>query len=241
MVGLANCILVIVAFFGPKELLTAYVMFLSPFHNQKWAQDSVPFKLLMAILAFIGSIYWTMTVATYLNHSLIIDNILANFNQKFTEFVENSVITSFGSKFIDKTVSFTCYESIYNKEKDEKKIVCEYAFERYRIWHLKICSAIRQADKCYSEFLAIILIIYITNSFLLIYVMSNWTGNCVVGLLQFAYPYWFIGGVLILAIILWSASRINTLVNLKLFLIMNFSSLLSLLNLFCSLSGTRSN
>jgi len=236
--SLANCVILVVSLFGPKELFSAFSIMLSPFHNEKWAQESVPLKLFMALLGFICSIYWSMTVATYLNHSLILDNILVNFNHKFKKFVQSSVIASFDSEDIDKTFSLTCDQSIYNKEKDEKKVVCEYVFEKHRIWHLKICSAIRQADKCYSEFIALTLIIYITISFPLIYVMSNWSGNCITGILQFAYPYWLIAAILILAIILWSSSRINSLVSFEIMLVFHFKVFFIYL-ISCTISGAR--
>jgi hypothetical protein len=212
-----NSISIFLSLFGPEELFNAFSNFLAPFQSSEWAQDSIPYKLFTALMGSLNSIYMTMTVATFLSHSQILEALLTNFNEKFTEFNQTSIIASedrseSSNKKSTMNNNPSQHDFFQNIKDKERRTVSENEFERFRIWHLNVCLAVKQVDKCYSEFLALILAAYITISFLLIYVMSNWSGNCVSGILQAAYPFWFITSIAILALVLRVASQINTLV-----------------------------
>ncbi len=216
-----NSISIFLSLFGPEELFNAFSNFLAPFQSEEWAQESIPYKLFAAIMGSLNSIYMTMTVATFLSHSQILEVLLSNFNEKFAEFNQKSIIESHDhfelankKPIINKNPAQN-NNSSENINDKERKIVSENDFERFRIWHLNLASAVKQVDKCYSEFLALILVAYITISFLLIYVMSNWSGNCVSGILQAAYPFWFVTSIAILALVLRVSSQINTLVSIQ--------------------------
>jgi len=81
--------------FGPDELFNAFSNFLAPFQSSEWAKDSIPYKLFTAFMGSLNSIYMTMTVATFLSHSQILEALLTNFNEKFNRKCSRALLNHF--------------------------------------------------------------------------------------------------------------------------------------------------
>nr|QVK45642.1 G protein-coupled receptor [Proales similis] len=206
--GIFNSSAIFISYFGPKELFNAFALFLTPFHKTEWAAQSVPYKLFTAITCSFTSITWMMSLGYYSSHCLIIRTLFDNFNQKFVDFIQNNVIVSSEVCPTDR-FSVSCGENLYNRE-CQKNFACEPKFEQFRRWHLKLTQAVRTIDKCYQHFVAISLSIYIPIALLLLYILSDWNGSCVQGILQILYPFWTASSLLIIALTVIMASRIHS-------------------------------
>lgn len=134
---------------------------------------------------------------------------MSDFNKKFKDFITNNIIVSRNNSNLFKKVKSSPKRSLNLHADREKTLVCEDQFEKYRFWHLKLCFGIKLMDKCYTEFLLLTVGSYIPLVFLLLYIMSDWKGNSVVGIMQLMYPFWCVTGVIILLIIVNFASKIS--------------------------------
>lgn len=204
----------VISFFGPKVLFSGFRLFLAPFHNSEWAAGSVPFKLAILFLTGVTSFHWCLTTAVYLVHCIILIEFMRVFNVEFKSFVKKSILVSSDNDMLGRTIACNFDENIFI-EATEKMCVCDRKFEKYRILHLKLSYNVQLLDKCYREFIGINVIFYTIIVLLLVYVMSDWQGNCVNGIMVGLYPFWTVvsGSFLLLVVIF--AALIHSLVFLK--------------------------
>lgn len=187
-----NSISGIISLFGPDYFYEAFFSFLAPFHKAKWSKHNIPFKIFNNILLSYTSFFWMITICNYLAHCEMIAFIFKNFNQEFRNLVDNKLLVS------QKIIENNSYEF-------------EEKFDKLRKKHLKICNIIRQMNKCYKEFIGITLLIYIAIVLLIVYIMSDWNGNCINGIMAILYPYWVASGLIIIILTVVFGSKIHEL------------------------------
>ena len=219
VVGFFNVIVFMVTMLGPKEFRALFIVFLAPFHKTEWAVNSIPYKLYSSLLFVFTSLGWTLNVAYYVSQCQIIMEIQKNFNKRMSKFIENNVI-------IPNCDIETAHlsRSYPNDSNESQSFAVEADFEELRVYHLKICNVIKVMDKCYNQFIALTLLCYIPLVCIILYVVADWTNNCITGLKAVMFPFWLAVGLLIIVIIVNYGARINTLVNILLCFMENFSS-----------------
>ena len=209
-----NVIATLVSFFGPSVLFNGFRLFLAPFHNSEWAAESVPFKLFILLITGVTSYHWCMVNALYLSHACIMIELLVNYNRKFAEFVKTSILVPRSYAYLEKAIPSNHEENIFIDTK-MKTCVCDLGFEKFRILHLKLSYVVQLLDKCYREFIGVVVMLYTIIVLLLLYIMSDWKGNCVDGIFSFLYPFWtiisslFLNVVVIFAAIIHHKVRVN--------------------------------
>ncbi|CAF0922387.1 unnamed protein product [Brachionus calyciflorus] len=192
LVGILNSTAGAASLFGPDFIFKAFSSFLAPFHESQWAKESIPYKILNCIILSYTSFFWVLTIDYYLSHCDILTFIFENFNKDFRELINNNILVT-------------------NKRPngDQSGYELEENFDSLRKKQLQICKIINQLDKCYKHSIGMSLIVYITIVLLLLYVMSDWNGNCINGIMSFLYPFWTINGGIILLLIVVFATRVH--------------------------------
>lgn len=208
----------LISFFGPKILFNGFRLFLAPFHDADWAAESIPFKLIILILTGVTSFHWCLTAAVYLSHAAILIEFLRLYNEQFKLFVKTSVLVSSDYDRLEKTIPINIEGNIFIDAK-EKICVCERKLEKFRVFHLKLSYMVQLLDRCYREFIAVNVLFYTVSVLLLIYIMTDWQGNCVSGIMAVLYPFWAIVSGCFLLVVVIFAAIIHSLVNFNLFLI----------------------
>lgn len=200
--GVFNEITCLISLFGPKELRSLFILLLAPFQRSSWAVESVPFKLFNSFMFIFLSMSWSLCVAYYISHCQIIIQTLKSFNERMSKFIENSIIISNDNED----------ECLKEYNDSNLKFSTENEFEQFRLNHLKICSSVKQLDKCYNQFIGMNLLSAIPIICILLYTLADWTNNCITGVKVFAFPFWLLVHFVIIFIIIWFAAKINTLV-----------------------------
>jgi hypothetical protein len=187
----SNILACLISIFGPKDLYEAFYLITTPFQDSEWAHESVVYKLFVIILFVYGMSSWFLPLVYFYNYCLVTKRLLIHFNAKFGLFIVKNEITI----------------------RNEKVLVDEEAFDELTKWQIKLTFLIRSLNTCFQFFIGLNIVVYIPVVFLLCYIMSDWTGNCVVGFFQFLYPFWLVLGLADLLIIILNAAKINTLVS----------------------------
>lgn len=204
-----NILGIMVGFFGPSFLFKGFKMFLAPFNDVEIIYTNIAYKIFALFLISISSFHWCLSVSLYASHVLILIEMFNSFNRNFKKFVKESIIVDQKSANLEHSVNTSQEENVYI-EYEEKKCVCSQTFEKHRILHLKLTYLVQLLDKCYQEFIAISVLLYIVVILVLLYIMSDWSGNCISGVMTIMYPFWFIVGTFILLIIVVLASILNS-------------------------------
>ena len=206
-IGFFNQTAFLVSMFGPKEMRSLFILILAPFHRTDWAVESIPFKMFSAFLFIFMSLSWTLNVAYYGSYCQIFIEILKNYNKRMSYFISNHVIIPSNENFPKPDP---------NDSIEKLSFAIEADFEELRLYHLKICNAIKILNKCYNKFIALTLLCYIPLICVILYAIADWNNNCITGLKSVAFPFWLVVGILIIVIIVNYGARINTLVNVLL-------------------------
>lgn len=204
-----NCVFMLLSMFGISSFFPAFAFLLAPYHETEWARESIAFKLFMTFVGLIASLYWILTTVYYVTNCWIVLNFLDDFNERFEKFIKENIIVSNNSQRLNKKVLCSLKENIYFKTL-EKTYTCQEELEYFRIWHLKLSNAIGILDNCYKHFLGFAIISYTVISLVLVYLMIDWTGNCISGILQIMVPYWCIANLGMLTIKIVFASKLNS-------------------------------
>lgn len=212
--ALFNCIFMFLAMFGIPAFFIAFSPLVAPFEDTKFGKTNIPFKFFMTIFGCISSFSWFLTTFYYISHCYILLRFLQDFNEKFEKFIKQSILVSNKSEKLNKKVTCCFKENIYFQTL-EKLFVSEEDLDYYRIWHLKLSNAIRILDNCYNQFLGFAILLYTILSLILIYLMIDWNGNCIVGVLQIMIPYWALGSFCMLFAKITLAAKLNSKVKIK--------------------------
>ena len=210
----ANTAAIIISLFGPKVLFNGFRLFLAPFHKADWAAESIPYKIFITFLISVTSFHWCLTVAMFLSHAVILIEMMRRFNARFNNWVEKSILVSGdSSNDVEKSI-LTNNETNIFIDLNEKTCVGESQLEKYRILHLKLAYLVHLLDDCYKEMLGVMIVFYINAVLLLLYIMSDWSGNCVTGIFAALYPFWTIASASFLIIVIIFAAIINSQVKI---------------------------
>lgn len=213
MFTLINFSVVLVGFFGPKAFFAQFKSFLAPLHDSEWAADCIPFKIIASLLIMPTFFHTTFSYAIYLSHTFVMIEFLHVFNAEFAKFTKTSILVSAFSVKISVPQPIIDNDQIENVFIEEKREICnEEKFEEFRVLHLKLSHCVHLLDICYRQFIGITILIYIVNILLELYIVSNWSGNCVSGLLAGLYPFWLIDSFGALFVIVICAAKIHLLV-----------------------------
>ena len=196
----------LVSYFGPKILYNGFRLFLSPYHYSVEANDCVPLKLAFSALITVTIFHWYLCVAVYLSHVLVVIELFRSFNSTFEGFIKNNIIVS---KDSSESVSNNQEENVFIESK-KKAFVCEDSLEKFRLFHLKLAFLVKLLDRCYKEFIGVTMLFYTIGILLMFYIMSDWNGNCVEGILTVLYPFWTIVSCIFLFVIIIFAAAIHS-------------------------------
>ena len=215
--GIFNLISATVSIFGPSAFYPAFGNFLSPFQNIDSSAGLVIYKLAMLIIIGYFSLSWTLVIAYFLSHSIIMVELLKDFNESFINIIKNKIFTSNSSDnnkeidtYNDKNDSSDTISRIYLCSNETRCLASEDEFDFHRLWHLKLCQCINQLDNCYNLFIAFTITFYTCIVLLILYTMSDWNGNCIRGLMEILYPFWGFVGAFLMCLIILLTARINT-------------------------------
>ena len=215
--GIFNLISAIVSLFGPSSFYPAFSNFLSPFQNIDSGPVLIIYKIVMIIIIGYFSLFWTLVIGYFLSHSIIMVELLKDFNESFINIIKNRIFTSnpsYNNKEIDtnnnKDDSSATINRIYLCSNETRCFGTEEEFDFHRLWHLKLCQCINQLDNCYKLFIAFTVTFYTCIVLLILYTMSDWNGNCIRGLMEILYPFWGSVGSFLMCLIILFTARINT-------------------------------
>lgn len=210
-IGLTNSIVICAFIMGPRVLLNSFAMYLSPMSHDEWALDSVPLKLFMVIITNISALHWINALTYFFIHLYIMVVLLENFLQKFKRFVKKTVIVDDNSLDLFTQTKTNLNEDVFLNN-DKKLNVSEQEFENFRTCHLKLSHLVSQFDNCYKQLIGMTMLCYTFIILLMLYVMSDWVGNCVTGTIALLVPFWALLATLITFIIVTFSAKIATLV-----------------------------
>jgi hypothetical protein len=196
MLCITNSIACIVAFFSTDSLYGAFAGFLSPAQNTDWVFKSTAYKLFAWVLMVYSTAAWVFPFSQFVVNCVMLYGPIDTFNDAFQRFVNTNERRNLPNTNIERL-------------SDE-----EY-FNELRNWYLKLSVSVRTLNLCYQEFIALSFSIFIPMSFLLLYIISDWNGNCITGLFAIVYPAWAIAALGGLFIIIVSASKITTKVRTR--------------------------
>ena len=199
----------LVSYFGPKILYNGFRLFLSPYHYSVEANDSVPLKLVFSALITVTIFHWYLCVAVYLSHVFVVIELFRSFNSTFQDFIKNNIIVSNDSIELENSVPTNQEENVFIENK-KKACVCEDSLEKFRLFHLKLAFLVQLLDRCYKEFIGVTMLFYTIGILLMFYIMSDWNGNCVEGILTVLYPFWTIVSCIFLFVIIIFAAAIHS-------------------------------
>ena len=202
MIIVGNMACYTLSFFGPPSFIELYGVMLTPASPDDPVGSNVAYRLLNEALGLVTTFSWASHFIMYLSNLVILKQILLNFNEKFSQFIQKSVIDS--------------PEAVANSANTNLdgplRVVTEDEFERFQNWSLEITSLLDTANECYKHFLALTLACYGPMIFLLLSVVVKWSENNITGILAVVYPFWSTMSISILGSTLFFASKINTLV-----------------------------
>ena len=180
---------VFLSYFGPKDLENLFGVALAPYSTNSTVGSNAFYRLSETGLMIYPGAVWTTFIFSLFAELLVVERLLKNFNKKLEQFIQtaNAEVTQDLEKF-------------------------EENFEKLRQDHLRHCDLISSLNKCYKLIISTFLIFYQASNLLVLYVMSNWTNNCITGILAFAYPFWLSTNTFIIAVTLYSSSQISVLV-----------------------------
>lgn len=199
-----------VALLGPKVLFNGVSLFLSPFHTSDWAIDSTPFKILILLLCIVSTAHCLLSNAVFLAHTVIPIELICKFNSDFMGLARQNVLVT-NESTLRKTIATNRIKSVMIDTK-AKTCFSEDRFDEFRIRYLKIAFVVERLDECFKELIAIIVVAYTIALLLLLYIVSDWSGNCVTGILNVLYPYWIILTANMLFLIIIFPAVIHSLV-----------------------------
>ncbi|RNA43864.1 hypothetical protein BpHYR1_026121 [Brachionus plicatilis] len=186
-----NSITSFISLFGSDYFFQAFSLFLAPFHKETWSRHNVPYKIFNNILISYSSFIWMITISYYLALCEMTVFIFKNFNRQFRNLVNNKTLVS------------------HKQFLQENRYEVEDKFDELRKKHLKIGKTIQQMNKCYQQFVGIILIIYTTGLLMLLYIITDWNGHCIQGILTILYPFWTFCCLFILILSITFAARVQ--------------------------------
>lgn len=202
MIIVSNIACYTLSFFGPPSFIELYGVMLTPASPDDPVGSNVAYRLLTEALGIVTTFAWASHFIFYLCNLVILKQILLNFNEKFNQFIQKSVIdspevvTNSGNTNLDGPL----------------QVVSEDEFERFQNWSLEITSLLDTANECYKHFLALTLACYGPMIFLLLSIIAKWSENNITDILAVVYPFWSMISISILGSTLFFASKINTLV-----------------------------
>jgi hypothetical protein len=185
---ITNSIFVFASLLGPKTLYSAFSGMTAPFHTYEWARKSIPYKLFCSILTSFALGSWLLPISYYFNYCFIVWRLFNGFNTAFKTFIAEN-------KF-----------KIGNNLISEREI----AFEELRKLHLKLCFLVKILNSCFQELIFLTLVIYLPIVLLILYLISDWNGNCIRGFDSILLPFWLTVSFSIIVVIISTASKINT-------------------------------
>jgi hypothetical protein len=215
--------------FGPNSLYPAFSLILSPYQHVDLVYGSIPYKLAMTLILSYLSLCWTLSIAYFVSHCIIIVELFKDYNQCFIYIIKNK---SFGptneciNPNIHDELTEECLKikKIYLNGSDLSETGSEEEFEYYRLWHLKLCQCVSSLDNCYNLFIAVTITLYTSIFLLIIYTMTDWNGNCIRGLMEFLYPFWALVAIFLMFLIIIFAAKINKQAHLYLVDLFNISN-----------------
>jgi hypothetical protein len=210
--ALANCSTVIISLFGPKYYYPAFMLSLTPLHKKPWIHDQFLLKLTATLVMCMLSLHWTMMIAYFTLHCFIICYFLDIFNENFKKFTRNCVLVSSGQK-ARKYTKLNIFENIYSNQA-KKLNMSEKEFDFFKLWHSKLALLVRLLDKCFKNFMAITLIAYSIIILLMLSILSNSRGSCLIGMLQIMFPFWILVSLFIVGFVVIPSAMINSKVML---------------------------
>lgn len=222
MIGLLNCIALVAGVFGPEEFFKVFSIYLSPFGDDAWAKESIVYKASISFITCIGPMNWLTALAYFLTHTSLVIMLFENYVFKFKKFVHKSVLTSKDNPKLYR-------EKVLNHERllDEQSVcwdsmrkiyVCENELDNFRQWHLKLSYLVSLLDNCYKEIIAVNLFCNLIIILLMLYLISDWAGNCMSGLVALLVPFWLIACLILALVIVIFSAKIMLLVSLSSFL-----------------------
>jgi hypothetical protein len=211
--GLFNSISAIFSLFGPSSFYSAFSGLLSPFENIDSNVGLITYKLAITLIFCYFSLSWTLSIAYFVSHCIIMVELLKDFNKSCIDMIENKVFTLDPSEDTDSNNDNDDYSKIkriYLCSNDKKLAASEKEFEFYRLWHLKLCQCVNKLDNCYNLMIAVTITFYTCIFLLILYTMSDWDGNCIRGIMEILYPFWAFVGAFLMCLMILVSSKINS-------------------------------
>lgn len=209
LMGIVNIGMLAFSLFGPKSYFIGVKYYLAPFHRSDWTANNIGVKIACLILIALSSFRWCLSNAIFIAHMIILIEFFRNFNRNFEQFVARSILSARKPSLFQRSMSANQDANVFINTK-RKTCVSELQFEQFRITHLKLSYAVQLLSNCYREFAGITVITRTAIIFLLLYIMSDWNGNCVSGISAFLCPFWTLNTVISLSMFLVTAAIIHS-------------------------------
>ena len=218
---ISNLAIGALSYYGPSTFAGLFATTFTPFSADDPVGQSPYYKAFVFFLLATSTFGWASYFIFFLSNLVIFKFLLGEFNEQFDKFVHKCVVDSTEEKrdrdpvfnFVSGDPANTDANSDLEATSiEQRQSVTEDDFEHFRLWNLELGSLLRTANDCFKEFLTLSLLSYGPLIFLILFVVSNWTGNCITGILAFAYPFWLVAAAVILGACLHFSAQINTMV-----------------------------
>ncbi len=189
--SLINCAVGLLGLFSSDQLFfSAFTNLICVYNPDQYVSVPPVFKVFSWITFIYTNQAWFMSFGYFLGHVILICKLSKSFNIVFERFASSRKKSPLPGLDVDSL-------------SDE-----EYFNELFE-WYLKLVALVRVSNKCFTQFIGVSLVSYLPITLLLLFIISNWTGNCITGIFEVLYPFWLILAVLFLFGTILSTSRIS--------------------------------
>lgn len=193
LLSISNSLSFCITFFVFEEV-NSLENYIAPFQHLKY---NTPCRIIFLGILILASFHWLLSIALFCSHCLILIDLFKSFNKEFGDFIDRHTLVS--NDYIQQVES-------------NEKIAYDKDLEVYRCWYLRLILTVGILDKFYKHIIAVIMAAYVSLICLGLYIMSDWSGNCIRGMMEVFYPLWLFVGISILFLVILSASKLNILV-----------------------------
>jgi hypothetical protein len=190
--AVAELVIFLVGLFSTGVFFEA-VCGLSIFYTPEQFESTSGIYRVFAWVVFSYTFFaWLFPFGFYLIHCNMLMRLIKNFNDAFRDFANNNEKWQLPSMANVNVNTFS--DEMYFNE----------LFE----WYLSLKKINRVMDACFRKFIAIAFIFYFPIILLLLYVIANWSGSCIEGIMNILYPFWLVSCIVILSWIIITSSNI---------------------------------
>jgi hypothetical protein len=195
--------------FNRKNISANSNIYLSPFHRYSWSYSNNTYKLIVWIINSLSFSQSFFSSAYFISHCKILCMLFESFNEKL---------------------------KIHIIKRAEN--ISENEFETFRIWHLKLVSAVKRMDICYNQYLGCSFLGSLSSIVIIVYLFTCWDKMETSIELKITFAFSILILLFSTGIQLFLVANINTQVKFLIFLKYRFNLSIFLIQGSCIIQHT---